>query len=360
MRDTTLDDGLAARIARKRQGEVERRAKLFDPRTRQLGVNHAVLDAQLEEKRQRAEREAAEEAFHANNVALADQVAQMLDDAKNKKARERQQAVVEYSLNNLRKDQRREWHLSGPHVLSSDLPARTSDDDPRCGAASMQRFEGEDLRAAERKKMEQNIQRQWLLDQMAEKAERARVEKAEACAQDIATLTANEVRNLCEQATIQELRESKMMEAQENLEMARSHRVRHQAAKQADAEADMQHTLNHRARMTEVSDCPRRPDGKLVRTDFKRWSVEEEHEVYLANRDIVMERQAARRRDDERERWHAANMLKGVGVLGAVEEERARETKALHQQMVVENMAAAEAKRKTDVEEKRKYLQLHP
>jgi hypothetical protein len=40
---------------------------------------------------------------------------------------------------------RREWDLSRPDALRLDGPARAGDDDPRCGPASMQRFEGEDL-----------------------------------------------------------------------------------------------------------------------------------------------------------------------------------------------------------------------
>jgi len=39
----------------------------------------------------------------------------------------------------------REWDLARPDARKLDVPARLGDDDPRCGAASLQKFAGEDL-----------------------------------------------------------------------------------------------------------------------------------------------------------------------------------------------------------------------
>lgn len=43
------------------------------------------------------------------------------------------------------KHTRREWDINRPDGLKIDDPARVGDDDPRLGASSMQRFDGEDL-----------------------------------------------------------------------------------------------------------------------------------------------------------------------------------------------------------------------
>ena len=40
---------------------------------------------------------------------------------------------------------RKEWDLNRPDLKQIDSAARVGDDDPRIGAASMQKFEGEDL-----------------------------------------------------------------------------------------------------------------------------------------------------------------------------------------------------------------------
>jgi hypothetical protein len=41
------------------------------------------------------------------------------------------------------------------------MPARVSDDDPRCGLASLQKFQGEDLNARARAKYQQEQLREW-------------------------------------------------------------------------------------------------------------------------------------------------------------------------------------------------------
>ena len=41
------------------------------------------------------------------------------------------------------------------------MPARVSDDDPRCGLASLQKFQGEDLNAPARTKYQQEQLREW-------------------------------------------------------------------------------------------------------------------------------------------------------------------------------------------------------
>jgi hypothetical protein len=41
------------------------------------------------------------------------------------------------------------------------MPARVSDDDPRCGLASLQKFQGEDLNSRARAKYQQEQLREW-------------------------------------------------------------------------------------------------------------------------------------------------------------------------------------------------------
>lgn len=54
-----------------------------------------------------------------------------------------------------------EWDLNDPDRLRKDMPARVSDDDPRCGPASLQKLQGEDLNSRARKKYQQEQQREW-------------------------------------------------------------------------------------------------------------------------------------------------------------------------------------------------------
>ena len=71
-------------------------------------------------------------------------------------------------LNEFRKtyqtpDSSKEWDLNDPKAKNKDAPARISDDDPRCGVSSMQKFLGEDLSGKERKKIQQEQTRLFIL-----------------------------------------------------------------------------------------------------------------------------------------------------------------------------------------------------
>lgn len=63
----------------------------------------------------------------------------------------------------------REWDLNDPLAKAKELPARVSDDDPRNGPASVQKFEGEDLDYDNRRKAQQRQQRAWAKQQVDEK-----------------------------------------------------------------------------------------------------------------------------------------------------------------------------------------------
>jgi uncharacterized membrane protein len=54
-----------------------------------------------------------------------------------------------------------EWDLNDPDYLKKDMPARVSDDDPRCGLASLQKFQGEDLNSRARTKYQKEQLREW-------------------------------------------------------------------------------------------------------------------------------------------------------------------------------------------------------
>jgi len=66
-------------------------------------------------------------------------------------------------------ESRREFDIYDPEAKKKDQPARVSDDDPRCGIASLQKFLGEDLNSKERKKMQQAQLREWSEQQKNEK-----------------------------------------------------------------------------------------------------------------------------------------------------------------------------------------------
>merc|ERR1711933_423806 len=75
-------------------------------------------------------------------------------------------------------------------------------------------------------------------------------------------------------------------------------------------------------RMNEVHDYQVGMDGKLIRTEYKRLTVEEEQDVYSTNARIVLDKQARKRQEALEEAQHAHNLNVGIAVLGALEAEK--------------------------------------
>lgn len=88
-------------------------------------------------------------------MTRADKVCVLLQKRQEYDIRELNKAVNEFRKSHQQPDTRKEWDLNDPDALKKDKPARVSDDDPRCGISSLQKFLGEDLNEKERKKLQQ-------------------------------------------------------------------------------------------------------------------------------------------------------------------------------------------------------------
>lgn len=80
-----------------------------------------------------------------------------------------EKAAKDHSLQNLHFASRREFDINDPRAITKSLPARVGDEDPRCGASSMQQFNGEDLLKEERKRQQQMATRDAIEQQKFEK-----------------------------------------------------------------------------------------------------------------------------------------------------------------------------------------------
>ncbi|KAF8067303.1 RIBC2 [Scenedesmus sp. PABB004] len=139
-------------------GRLER---VLNAKQRLIGVDVAALDAQVAEK---AARKAAERAAERSYAEATSSVAGALAAG--------QQGAAE-----LRKDwdregkaTTREWDLNRPDARAREAPARLGDADPRCGPASLQRFDGEDLEIGERTAAQREQCKAWWEGQAAAKA----------------------------------------------------------------------------------------------------------------------------------------------------------------------------------------------
>ena len=98
-------------------------------------------------------------------------IAELLQKRQEHDTRELNKALNEFRMLHQQPDSRREFDLYDPDYLKKDKPARVSDDDPRCGISSLQKFEGEDLNSKARRQFQSEQAREWAEQQMREKAQ---------------------------------------------------------------------------------------------------------------------------------------------------------------------------------------------
>ena len=107
----------------------------------------------------------------ANDAIRNDTIAQLLEKRQNHDVLELNKALNEFRFMHQQPDARREFDLYDPDGLKKDKPARVTDDDPRCGIASLQKFDGEDLNNKARTKFQQEQLREWSEAQQREKGQ---------------------------------------------------------------------------------------------------------------------------------------------------------------------------------------------
>ncbi|XP_042308356.1 RIB43A-like with coiled-coils protein 1 [Sceloporus undulatus] len=175
--DVQADAKEAAAIEARRNREKERRSRIFNARFRKMGVDVEGLKRQVEERklRENAEKQ-RDEAFDVDRVQC-DKIAQMLDEEERQHRKQLHQAMVEFWEKEQQPSMRREWDLQDPDAAHKELPARVSDDDPRCGPSSMQRFAGEDLNTKAQRKLQKEQRKQTLEEQRAEREKNLKDQK---------------------------------------------------------------------------------------------------------------------------------------------------------------------------------------
>ena len=114
----------------------------------------------------------------AADAARNEKIAMMMDQRKREDERKLNETLNEFRQLHQQPDARREWDLYDPDSKKKDKPARVSDEDPRCGIASLQKFDGEDLNNKARTKFQEEQRRAWAEQQMREKRQAEENQKA--------------------------------------------------------------------------------------------------------------------------------------------------------------------------------------
>ncbi|TPX76569.1 hypothetical protein CcCBS67573_g02175 [Chytriomyces confervae] len=173
-----LDNLQQAAINRRQKLDEDRKKRIFDPKTRVFGIDVTALDEQLRIKNQIKEFDRERDASYHQYSNYTNQILSLMDDQTAQARRSHLQKINAFRATQQTPSQSRDFDLVDPHALLKDLPARTGDDDPRCGVSGLQKFEGEDLGVSIRDREQKEQMRTWVQKQLWEKNQRLEEEAA--------------------------------------------------------------------------------------------------------------------------------------------------------------------------------------
>lgn len=314
------DTALTKKIMAKRRAEMERRAKLLNPKTRQHGCDHTVLAGQLAEKRSGQDQDREEDVYHARAAIMQEQVAQAFETMHAQGVRERQTAAVHYSLANLRQDQRREYHLSDPMELKNERNL-THDELNSMGAASCLSL-GEDVEEMARIRHQQHMEtRAWLNQQKEEKMDRDNMEREIDRQFDSEMQFANHVRHMCEEKAKQDAHEELLENTRDNLAIADQHRQRKFAQHEKNRMANERHMTNilNSDQLKETHPYIMASNGRMVRTEYRRPSDQEAQDVHNTNAYQIIHKRNVAKAEKQEDLEQAATNKQDIEVREAIE-----------------------------------------
>lgn len=161
-----------AAVERRRKLEEERKKRIFDAKTRGIGVDKEALDLQVRQRKEQEQAEKDRDRTLEQQMLEADRT---LLASEREIERQRSEVQKEISLFRGRfqqKPQAKEFDLNDPEHKKKDIPARVGDDDARLGASSLQRFDGEDLERDDRVRKQRTQQRDWVVAQVTEREQK--------------------------------------------------------------------------------------------------------------------------------------------------------------------------------------------
>lgn len=177
--DLPVDLKEASARERRKNAELQRQNRVFDSKVRIIGVDKAALDAQVNDCNILKQNEKQRHELYAKQMVQNDQIACLLDERQKEDVTHFNKAIADFQKCFQKREDRREFDLYDPQALKKDLPARTSDKDPRCTVSGVQRLLGEDLNHNDRQKLQQEQLREWSLQQQRE-LEKAKADKKRA------------------------------------------------------------------------------------------------------------------------------------------------------------------------------------
>ncbi|KAA0193463.1 RIB43A domain with coiled coils 1 [Fasciolopsis buskii] len=329
--DLPIDHKEAAIIDARRKREQERQSRIFNARVRQIGIDEEALKLQTEERQRREKREKEREKAYARQ--------------------ERDQREINKALNTFRylhqqPESRREFDLYDPEALKKDRPARVSDDDPRCGVSSMQKFDGEDLNQQARSQYQREQMQGWFERQMEE---RRRAEEAQKEAERLNALKRRELdQRACELAKAEEdCRRAINMAVQRFNDALRVEQEQRRLQKAKQEQDDNMTEICNAIYSDMLTENPAQAisafgPNRVVPDRFKGMSKEQLAAIQREQQEQMRERERLRAEEKLRDEEWDRQRVKSARLGLLLEREIERSSKQINKRLADENLKLAE------------------
>lgn len=358
--DLPVDMKESAAIERRRNRELQRQSRIFNARVRTIGIDLNALNEQVQDRtRREVEEERRHNAFAAD-MTRNDKITVLLQKRQEHDMRELNKAVNEFRQSYQQPYDRREFDLNDPDSLKKDKPARVSDDDPRCGVASLQKFVGEDLNGKAREKLQQEQAREWIKQQTNEKDQALANQKY---ADHLYDLKAREMdQRACELASAEAdcRRAINMATKDMNQALARERKAKEDADKQQEQDDNFTEISNSVFGdvLTENPDVAQSAFGphRVITDRWKGMSPAQLAEIRRIQQAQVEEKERLKQEEEEQEKEY--NRLRLTQAKAGIIAERGieRKKKEIEKDQADENRRlAAEQRAKMDYLDKEVY-----
>jgi len=230
------------------------------------------------------------------------------------------------------------------------------------GPSSMLNFKGEHGPSKEYKKAVEETHAGHLSTQVYDKKAREHGELEWNKHMDHQAELANQIRDVCERSDAEDARNAKINEMENNQVLAQHHASRRWAKKQAEEEERVKHlqTVVQQDKDRLKDDYKVGSNGKIMKGDYRRMTVEEEHDIYNQNAQIILEKRIKKQQEIAEEAAHAQQTLGVTNILHAVASVNVSMHKERTRNFLKDNEAMAAAKREQDAQEHVRYMQYEP
>ncbi|KAI8838642.1 RIB43A-domain-containing protein [Chytridium lagenaria] len=168
-----------AAITRRQKLDEDRKNRIFNPKTRSLGIDVSALEEQIRLKNEMKMVEKQRDLAFDRSMKYTNDILTMMDEHVSRTRREHLSDMNQFRKEYQKPEQGRDFDLYDPKAQFKDRPARIADDDSRCGVSGMQKFEGEDLGVDGRARQQKEQIRIWTEQQIYEKEMRRHMEMEE-------------------------------------------------------------------------------------------------------------------------------------------------------------------------------------